>query len=246
MMNSTLIRCFVPMLCISISWINHYYAYAFAAATTISTRGTSVAAVGNVNNNNNNCWISSEDVRKIALGEVAVIPNFVPNELVTRMRKDAQQLQKNGYFRPDGLSNYSKGGTKSQGFTPKTDRQTFRGNGGATITQSWYNRDLGDYQSRLDFDRLMCSVRNQLSNELNRPTLVASAATSSVTSSSTSTVSLSDEARQQQQQQQGRHEITYNWYETGALSLDNISMNITRKPKDRKVGFSPPDEVSPG
>jgi Rps23 Pro-64 3,4-dihydroxylase Tpa1-like proline 4-hydroxylase len=169
-------------------------------ATTTTTTTTS----SNNNNNNNNNLISSEDINKIALGGVAVISNFVPTDLVNKMRNDAISLQSNGYFRADGLSNKALGSRndiQKQGFTPYSDRQTFRGTSGG-----WYNTEIGDYKTRNEFDQLMSQLRKQLAIDLNRPTLIT------------------DEQQQQQQQQQqqleqkvpSRHEISYNWYEPTA------------------------------
>ena len=62
--------------------------------------------------------ISQADLSKIANGGVAVLPNFVPQDLVERMRTDAKQLKAKGAFRPDGLSNYAKGDTNHPGMWP--------------------------------------------------------------------------------------------------------------------------------
>jgi len=132
--------------------------------------------------------ISQTDVDKIANGGVAVLPDFFTNDLVERMRTDAQQLQKQGAFRPDGLSNYAKGNSDQQGFSQNQDRQTFRGIGNGS-QQSWYVAELGDYKTRIEFDNLLARLRKQLATDLDRPTLVG---------------------------QERRHEITYNWYEPGA------------------------------
>ena len=124
---------------------------------------------------------------------------------VERMRNDAKQLHAKGNFRADGLTNTALGKASQQGFTQAADRQTFRGNDG-----SWYNEELGDYKTRIEFDALMNRLRTQLAKDLNRPTLLASSdESSSLTSSSDG-----DDERQLRQQQ--RHEVTYNWYEPGA------------------------------
>mmetsp|Transcript_14515 Transcript_14515/g.22156 ORF Transcript_14515/g.22156 Transcript_14515/m.22156 type:complete len:399 (-) Transcript_14515:291-1487(-) len=146
----------------------------FASALSSSTKATPT--------------ISKADMDKIANGGVAVLPNFVPQDLVERMRTDAKQLKKKGAFRPDGLSNYAKGNSDQQGFSKANDRQTFRGIGNG-IQQSWYVSDLGDYQTRLEFDNLLAQLRKQLAADLGRPTLLG---------------------------HERRHEITYNWYEPGA------------------------------
>jgi len=165
-------------------------AQAFSSISPTDTTTTTTRA-------NTDPLISQEDVAKISNGGVAVISNFVPPDLVERMRKDASELKKQGQFRPDGLTNNALGGSRQQGFTKSADRQTFRGN-----DQSWYNSKLGDYQTRLEFDSLLATVRTQLATELNRPTLLGSAA--------------SGEKREQINEQSQRHEITYNWYEPAA------------------------------
>eukprot|EP00584_Thalassiosira_punctigera_P016008 CAMPEP_0172562188 /NCGR_PEP_ID=MMETSP1067-20121228/95926_1 /TAXON_ID=265564 ORGANISM="Thalassiosira punctigera, Strain Tpunct2005C2" /NCGR_SAMPLE_ID=MMETSP1067 /ASSEMBLY_ACC=CAM_ASM_000444 /LENGTH=380 /DNA_ID=CAMNT_0013352371 /DNA_START=21 /DNA_END=1163 /DNA_ORIENTATION=+ len=132
--------------------------------------------------------LSEADVAKIANGGVAVLPGFVPPDLVERMRADAKKLKAKGAFRPDGLSNYARGNSDQQGFSQASDRQTFRGSGNAS-QQSWYVEELGDYKTRMGFDDLLGNLRQQLALELNRPTMAA---------------------------ENSKHEITYNWYEPGA------------------------------
>jgi Rps23 Pro-64 3,4-dihydroxylase Tpa1-like proline 4-hydroxylase len=138
--------------------------------------------------------LSSSDVAKIANGGVAVLPGFVPADLVERMRADAKQLQKKGAFRPDGLTNYALGDSEKQGFTPAASRQTFRAEASGS-QQSWLLSDLGDYSTRIEFDDLLAELRKQLAADLHRPTLLNS---------------------DDQQKDRQRTEITYNWYEPGA------------------------------
>ena len=134
------------------------------------------------------CMLSEDDVAKISNGGVAVLPGFVPQDLVERMRADAKKLKAKGEFRPDGLSNYARGNSDQQGFSQVSDRQTFRGSGNAS-QQSWFVEELGDYKTRIEFDNLLGNLRQQLASALNRPTMVA---------------------------ENSKHEITYNWYEPGA------------------------------
>ncbi len=159
--------------CVEQDASQHYYASALSASTSKTAASPSL--------------LSEIDVAKIANGGVAVLPGFVPADLVERMRIDAKKLKANGAFRPDGLSNYAKGTSDKQGFS-QADRQTFRG-GGDSSQQSWYVTELGDYKTRIEFDYLLASLRKQLAADLNRPTLLA---------------------------ESSRHEITYNWYEPGA------------------------------
>jgi len=110
-----------------------------------------------------NSALTQSDIQTIARGGVAVIPAFLPNDLVTAMRADARNLFETGSFQPDGLTNTALSKTE-QGFTGKADRQTFCG--GA----NWLS-DLGDYGSRLEFRNKMYKIKDQLALELNRPSL---------------------------------------------------------------------------
>lgn len=94
---------------------------------------------------------------------MAVIPNFLPKDLVTAMRADARNLFEAGTFQPDGLTNTALS-KKEQGFSQIADRQTFRG--GA----DWVS-DLGDSGTRLEFRDRMNKIKDQLALELNRPSL---------------------------------------------------------------------------
>eukprot|EP00536_Pseudo-nitzschia_multiseries_P013218 jgi/Psemu1/210934/e_gw1.548.12.1 len=140
--------------------------------------------------------LSPESVANIASGGVAVLRGFVPPDLVERLRADARSLQQKGHFRPDGLTNNA---LQTQGFTKGSDRQTFRNP--QTGEQSWFRDDLGDYSTRLEFDRLLGRLRTQLAADLGRPTLLDSD---------------DDENGDSGSDSAGRHEITYNWYEPGA------------------------------
>jgi hypothetical protein len=98
-----------------------------------------------------------------ARGGVAVIPNFIPKDLVKAMRTDARNLFEAGYFQPDGLTNTALS-KKEQGFSGKADRQTFRGGADWLL-------DVGDYDSRLEFRNIMHKIKDQLASELKRPSL---------------------------------------------------------------------------
>mmetsp|Transcript_31251 Transcript_31251/g.45905 ORF Transcript_31251/g.45905 Transcript_31251/m.45905 type:complete len:365 (+) Transcript_31251:64-1158(+) len=108
--------------------------------------------------------LSPQDIDTIARGGVAIIPNFLPKPLIESMRNDAKYLFQNGFFTPDGLTNTALAKTQ-QGFTPKADRQTFRG--GA----DWSSKEFGDYDTRLEFRNRMQQVKDHLASELNRPSL---------------------------------------------------------------------------
>jgi len=110
-----------------------------------------------------NSALTHSDVQTIARGGVAVIPNFLPKDLVTAMRADARNLFEAGTFQPDGLTNTALS-KKEQGFSVIADRQTFCG--GA----NWVS-DLGDSGTRLEFRDRMNKIKDQLALELNRPSL---------------------------------------------------------------------------
>lgn len=178
------------------SWVEKdaLFANAFSALTPDQGTLTATTIVAAAATTTTSPLLSRSAVAKIANGGVAVLPGFVPADMVERMRTDAQQLQKKGAFRPDGLTNYALGGSNQQGFTPSSSRQTFRAEGSGS-QQSWFLSELGDYPTRIDFDDLLAELRKQLAADLNRPTLLAS---------------------DDQQKDRQRTEITYNWYEPGA------------------------------
>lgn len=152
-----------------------------AFSTSTTTNNSSCASSSSL--------ISAEDIQKISRGGVAIIPNWLPSHLITSMHNDAQQLFKNGQFRPDGLTNTA---IKEQGFSGKADRQTFRGNGNNNNGGGGggWDSNVGDTATRKEFANKMRELRVQLASALHRPTL-ATEGTS-------------------------RHEMTYNWYEPGA------------------------------
>jgi len=119
------------------------------------------------NNNNNeqqySPLLSAQDIQKISSGGVAIIPNWLPPNLLAKMRQDARELFNNGQFQPDGLTNTARK-RDEQGFTVKADRQTFRGGAG-------WDSPVGNTAIRAEFADLMKQLRIQLSKELNRPTL---------------------------------------------------------------------------
>ena len=85
----------------------------------------------------------------------------------------------------DGLTNTALK-KEDQGFQATADRQTFRGGDG------WFDASAGDLTTRREFDALMLKLRNDLSLQLNRPTLATDAPNNK------------------------KHEMTYNWYQPGA------------------------------
>ena len=120
-----------------------------------------------INNDNNeqqySPLLSAQDIQKISSGGVAIIPNWLPPNLLTKMREDARELFNNGQFQPDGLTNTARK-RDEQGFTVKADRQTFRGGAG-------WDSPVGNTAIRAEFANLMKQLRIQLSDKLDRPTL---------------------------------------------------------------------------
>lgn len=109
--------------------------------------------------------INSEHVNTIAQGQVAVIPEWLPPDMIQRMRKDAVGLFEDGYFTPDGLTNTALS-KDQQGFSRTADRQTFRGGAG------WDDPKAGDSKTRKEFDERMRLLRADLAQGLGRETLI--------------------------------------------------------------------------
>ena len=126
------------------------------ATTTTTTTGSS-------------SLISSESIRTIERGEVAVLKDWLPPSLTNALREDAKQLFARGEFQPDGLTNTARARSE-QGFDSKADRQTFRGGG-----LGWNDPDLGNSQARQEFGTIMNNLKRELSIGLNRPTLATNA-----------------------------------------------------------------------
>lgn len=108
--------------------------------------------------------ITPDHINTIAGGGVAVIPDFLSPSLLKRMRADAKQLFRDGFFVPDGLTNTALAKTQ-QGFNERADRQTFRGGDG------WMDPQAGDLKTRQEFADLMAQLRGHLASSLDRPTL---------------------------------------------------------------------------
>lgn len=123
----------------------------------------------------------------IASGRVHVQENWLPPELVTAMRRDAEGLHASGMFSADGLTNNALK-KEQQGFSANYDRQTFRNEG--------WGADTGDLSARLEFARRMQELKAELARGLNRPSLATQG--------------------NKLEAVWNHHEMTYNWYEPGA------------------------------
>lgn len=109
--------------------------------------------------------IGSKEIQTISQGGVVVLSDWLPPEMVQRMRRDAKGLFDDGYFVPDGLTNTAL--TKDQqGFNQRADRQTFRGGDG------WNDAAAGDHGVRQEFADRMRILRKELAIGLGRPSLI--------------------------------------------------------------------------
>jgi len=108
-------------------------------------------------------FLSSQSIKSIERGRVAIIKNWISSDVVAAMNADAQHLFKLGEFRPDGLTN-TAAKKEEQGFTVSADRQTFRGGAG-------WDSDVGNFAVRRQFASKMRELREELAVKLNRPTL---------------------------------------------------------------------------
>jgi hypothetical protein len=108
--------------------------------------------------------VASRHLDIIAHGGVAILPNWLPEDLTNNMKRDARVLFDAGFFTPDGLTNTAIA-KDQQGFSPRADRQTFRGGDG------WDDESAGDHGTRIEFANLMTALRLELAQGLDRPTM---------------------------------------------------------------------------
>jgi len=101
-----------------------------------------------------------ETIRK---GRIAVVPNFLPQDLVSDLRSDAIDLYRSGQFSADALAAY--GTETSAKFDPAKDRTVLKLN-------QWKRDDIGNAKLRHEtFGNIMARLRTELSVALNRPKL---------------------------------------------------------------------------
>ena len=117
-------------------------------------------------NNDNDPLLSKNVYSTIEEGKIAVIPNFLPQNEITPLRSDAQNLWDDGKFSTDALAGYGSTGK----FDPTKDRAVLR-------LPQWKNDLLGNYENRQRFGNLMAMVRSELAYNLNRPNLDKGVAT---------------------------------------------------------------------
>jgi len=103
----------------------------------------------------------------IESGKIAILPNFLSEEDILPLRRDAQNLWAEGKFSTDALASYGSSGK----FDPAKDRAVLR-------LPQWKSENSGNYVLRQRFGTLMASIRHELSYNLNRPGLDQGAATS--------------------------------------------------------------------
>lgn len=97
----------------------------------------------------------------ILQGQIAVIPNFIPPNLVKSLRDDAINLQRDGHFTADALAAYGK----QENFDPAKDRTVLK-------LAQWKRTDLGNADLRHNtFGSLIARLRTDLAQNLDRPKL---------------------------------------------------------------------------
>ncbi|KAL3942731.1 MAG: hypothetical protein SGBAC_003138 [Bacillariaceae sp.] len=97
----------------------------------------------------------------IANGQIAVIPNFLPQEEIIRLRADATNLHAENKFSTDALASYGTSGK----FDPSKDRAVLK-------LQQWKDRGIGDWALRERFGNRMKNLREDLAYNLDRPAML--------------------------------------------------------------------------
>ena len=118
-------------------------------------------------NNGKDSLLSPSVYSSIEDGKIAILPNFLSEADVIPLRADAQNLWNEKKFSTDALASYGTTGK----FDPTKDRAVLR-------LQQWKSQDLGNFEVRQKFGKLMASVRTELAYNLNRPNLDRGASTS--------------------------------------------------------------------
>jgi len=121
-------------------------------------------------NNNNHCihaLIPHSALETIDRGDIAILPNFVPTDQVSRWRSDAQQLHRDGHFIVDALAGYGK---SSANFDPAKDRAVLPAYiPSKQIPGPFVSGTMGDGTGRKALSSLMTQVRHELAVGLDRP-----------------------------------------------------------------------------
>ena len=111
-------------------------------------------------------------LQTVEQGGIAVVNDFLSQSQVSRLRRDAQILHKDGHFIADSLAGYGKKASerdKAQ-FDPSKDRSVLP----AYIPSRQRNgpfveRNLGDAQARVEFTKTIGNLRRELAIGLDRP-----------------------------------------------------------------------------
>jgi len=94
----------------------------------------------------------------IADGRIAVIPNFLPQDEIIKLRNDAANLHQQNKFSTDALASYGTSGK----FDPSKDRAVLK-------LQQWKDQGIGDWTVRERFGNRMKNLREDLAYHLDRP-----------------------------------------------------------------------------
>jgi hypothetical protein len=97
----------------------------------------------------------------IQQGKIAVIPEFLSQDAVSFLKRDANDLYDTNFFSTDALASYGTAGK----FDPSKDRTVLKLN-------QWKNTVLGDWNVRKQFGARVSDLRYDLARNLNRPGLV--------------------------------------------------------------------------
>eukprot|EP00526_Cylindrotheca_closterium_P010063 CAMPEP_0113643660 /NCGR_PEP_ID=MMETSP0017_2-20120614/22966_1 /TAXON_ID=2856 /ORGANISM="Cylindrotheca closterium" /LENGTH=397 /DNA_ID=CAMNT_0000555205 /DNA_START=1 /DNA_END=1194 /DNA_ORIENTATION=- /assembly_acc=CAM_ASM_000147 len=91
----------------------------------------------------------------IGEGRIAVIPNFLPQEDIIKLRNDATNLHQGSKFSTDALASYGSSGK----FDPSKDRAVLK-------LQQWKDQGSGDWTIRERFGNRMKNLREDLAYNL--------------------------------------------------------------------------------
>jgi hypothetical protein len=90
-----------------------------------------------------------------------VIPNFLPQEEIIKLRNDATNLHQETQFSTDALASYGSSGK----FDPSKDRAVLK-------LQQWKDQGIGDWTIRERFGNRMKNLREDLAYNLDRPDML--------------------------------------------------------------------------
>lgn len=97
----------------------------------------------------------------IGEGKIAVIPDFLPQDEMIRLRQDAGNLYAQNMFSTDALASYGSDGK----FDPSKDRAVLK-------LQQWKDQSIGDWSLRQRYGNRIRYLREDLAYNLNRPAML--------------------------------------------------------------------------